>query len=64
MTGIGIGSSLADVEAAWAITLQDTSLGVEFFTAIDGSGYGGVVSDSSPTAGVTSLWAGPACIFR
>jgi len=64
MTGIGIGSSRADVEASWSITVQDTSLGVEFFTAVDGSGYSGVLSDSSPSGVVTNLWAGHACIFR
>ena len=64
MTGIGIGSSRADVESTWSITLQDTSLGAEFFTDADGSGFGGVFSDSSPTAVVTNLWAGPSCIFR
>jgi len=64
MAGIGIGSSIDDVEAVWTITIQESSLGVEFFTAIDGSGYGGVFSDSSPAAVVTNLWAGPSCIFR
>lgn len=64
MAGIGIGSGRGAVEASWSITVQDTSLGVEFFTANDGSGYGGVFSDSSPSAVVTNLWSGPSCIFR
>jgi hypothetical protein len=64
MTGIGLGSSVAELTATWNIEIQDSSLGVEFFTTDDGAGLGGVLSDSSGTAVVTNLWAGPACIFR
>jgi hypothetical protein len=58
--GIGIGKTLADLESAYAIEVAESSLGIEF-TAGD---MAGLLSSDAPTATITHLWAGEACIAR
>ena len=59
-SGVGIGSSRADLEAAYAVDISETTLGTEFaagelFGLLDGKGK---------TAKVTNMWGGVSCNFR
>ena len=56
MTGVGVGSSRADLEGAHAITVEETTLGTEF-------SFGGV-SGLLENGRVSNLWAGVSCNFR
>jgi hypothetical protein len=59
--GIGIGSSVADLRAAYpGTTFTATSLGAEF----DADGIMGVATDDTDAGEVTDMWAGTTCIFR
>lgn len=59
--GIGAGSTLAQLRAAYpATTVEETSLGMEF--AADG--LFGVVTDSTATGTVEAMLAGTNCVFR
>lgn len=60
MSGIGIGSTLHDLEDAYEVDTFDSSLGVEFFAGQ----LAGLLSDSAPNAVITNLWAGEVCMFR
>lgn len=62
--GIGLGSTLADIENNYESVVFESSLGPEFLTAPDFPAMGGLLSDSSDTAIVTNLWAGLICAFR
>lgn len=57
---IGIGSTRAELEAAYDIRTGESSLGTEFAAG----GLHGVLGGSGSSAEVTSLWSGSACIFR
>lgn len=65
MTGVGTGSSFADLAATWDVTRFESELGSEFYTG-DGEEVSlhGVLSDISDTATVVTMWAGPICTFR
>ena len=59
-SGIGVGSSRADLEAAYAAKISETSLGTEFaagelFGILDGKGE---------AAKITNMWGGVSCNFR
>ncbi len=56
MSGVGVGSSRADLEGAHAITVQETTLGTEFTF--------GDVSGILENGRVSNLWAGVSCNFR
>ncbi|MGB3201863.1 MAG: hypothetical protein WBA99_13240 [Nodosilinea sp.] len=60
VTGIGLGSTQADLESAYEVEITDSSLGVEFFTGQ----ISGLLTANDPEAEITALWAGTACIFR
>lgn len=60
MAGVGIGSTLADLEKAYAIEVAETSLGIEFTAGA----MAGLLSSDAPTATITNLWAGETCIAR
>lgn len=64
MMGIGMGSTLSDVQAGWDITVFESTLGTEFNTDVDGAGIGGLLSDNSDSAKIISYWAGFVCTFR
>lgn len=64
MAGIGWGTSLATLQDTLAISIEETSLGTEFATGNDASGYGGLLTDGSDAAVIDGLWAGPICTFR
>ena len=59
-SGVGPGSSRADLEGAYAAKISQTSLGTEFaagalFGLLDGKG---------PAAKITYMWGGVSCNFR
>jgi hypothetical protein len=61
MAGIGIGSTLAEMQSAYEIEVKKTSLGQEFSTA---SGLYGILDGSGKDAKITHLWSGVSCNFR
>lgn len=61
MAGIGIGSTLAEIQSAYAIEVKKTSLGAEFSTA---SGLFGILDGPGKDAKITHLWSGVSCNFR
>jgi hypothetical protein len=64
-TGIAIGSTRAELEAAYgpAIVIEDTTLdGVEIY--YETVALGGLLDADSPDGVITGLWAGATCIFR
>ena len=60
MSGVGVGSSRADLDAAYDAEVADSTLGPEF----SAGGLGGLLSGRTPDARVTVLWAGAICAFR
>lgn len=61
--GIGIGSSKADLEAAYGPVeiIPDSTLGIEFL--YDG-GVTGLLDADAPDGTITAIWSGVACVFR
>jgi hypothetical protein len=59
-TGIGIGSTRRQLDQAGSAAIEDSTLGIEFTS----EGVSGLLSDRSPQAEVTNLWAGATCIAR
>ncbi len=60
MAGVGIGSTRAELEEVYDISVEETTLGTEF-AAGDLFGF---LSGAGPDATVTELWAGVSCYFR
>lgn len=60
LTGIGIGSTLAELRDAMVVDVRETSIGIEFSTG----GLAGVLDGVGPDARITHLWAGATCIAR
>lgn len=60
LAGIGIGSSRETLESAYTVTVFESSIGTEFAAGP----LAGLLSDPTPAADVTDLWAGTVCIFR
>jgi hypothetical protein len=60
MSGIGIGSTRAQLESAYVIQVQQTTLGTEF----SAGALQGVLASPRPDARITALWAGTSCVFR
>lgn len=60
MAGLRVGAKRTEVERAYTLQVQETSLGTEF----DAGGIFGVFEDATPGAEVVALWAGQACIYR
>ncbi len=56
MSGIGVGSSRADLEGAHVIQVEQSTLGTEFASA----GFYGILEAGR----VSNLWAGVSCNFR
>lgn len=61
MAGISIGSTRAEMESAYVITVNKTSLGYEFSTA---SGLSGIFDGANKESKITNLWSGLSCNFR
>ncbi|HCE54540.1 MAG TPA: hypothetical protein DER05_05830 [Lutibacter sp.] len=61
MAGIGIGSTLDEIQSAYEIEVRKTSLGYEFSTA---AGMYGILEGTGKDAKITHLWSGVSCNFR
>jgi len=61
-TGLGVGSTLAQVKASLAgVRVATDTLGPEWTTE---SGLNGLLDGTSPTSKVTGIYAGESCFFR
>lgn len=60
MSNIGIGSTRAELEAAYNVQVSRSSIGTEFMA----SGLQGVLASDAANAAVTDLWAGASCVAR
>jgi hypothetical protein len=58
--GLGIGATRKQLDSATGVTIQDTTLGIEFNVA----GVSGLLSSRDPGGEVTNLWAGTTCLAR
>lgn len=61
MAGVGIGSTRAELEAAYTVKVAKSTLGQEFSTT---SGLYGILDGPGKEAVITSLWSGTSCNFR
>lgn len=59
-SGIRPGSTRRELEAAYQITVDETSLGTEFMAGA----ITGVLDGKGPDARITNMWAGVNCVFR
>ena|SRR5688572_20809330 len=59
VTGIGPGSTRRELEAAHEVTVQESTLGLEF----DAGGLFGILDGPSQDARITNMWAGVSCNF-
>ena len=59
-SGIGPGSTRAELEAAYTAKISETTLGIEFAAG----GLFGIFGSRDSTAKVTYMWAGVSCNFR
>jgi hypothetical protein len=60
MSGIGPGSTRAELEAAYEVTVEQTTLGTEF----SAGGMSGVLDGEGADARIGHMWAGVSCVFR
>jgi hypothetical protein len=60
MSGVGLGSTRRELEDAYAVKVETTTLGQEF----SAGGLTGILASPAPDARVTDLWAGTSCVFR
>lgn len=58
--GVGIGSTRKQLESAYKVTIEDSTLGIEF----SAGGMSGLLSMREPSGEITNLWAGVTCIAR
>lgn len=59
-SGLGIGSTRADLEDTYAAEIGRSTLGIEFTAG----GLAGILESEAPDARVRHLWAGVACLAR
>ena len=62
VSGVGVGSTLADLEANYDIAVIENSLGIEFFDV--SNSLFGLLDANGPDGIITHLWSGMACNFR
>lgn len=60
ISGIGIGSTRAQLLDVYDAKIEQTTLGTEFNAA----GLSGILDGPGPKAKVTNLWSGVNCVFR
>ncbi|GAA0734607.1 hypothetical protein [Sphingomonas japonica] len=60
MSGIGIGSTRAELDAAYSATVEETTLGQEFAAG----DLHGILDGAGKAATITNMWAGTSCNFR
>lgn len=61
MAGLGIGTTLAEIQSDYEIDVKKTSFGQEFSTA---SGLHGILDGTGKNAKIIHLWSGVSCNFR
>tara|TARA_R100000935_G_scaffold10692_1_gene21367 strand:+ start:30159 stop:30839 length:681 start_codon:yes stop_codon:yes gene_type:complete len=62
MSGIGVGSTRSELEAAYTIEVRKTTLGYEFSTGPEG--LYGILKGPSPEDKIEFMWSGLSCNFR
>ncbi len=62
MANIGIGSTKAELEAAYNVEIKTTSLGQEFSTIP--KGLYGIIDGTSDASQINFMWSGLSCNFR
>lgn len=60
MSNIGVMSTRAELEAAYAAEIAPSSLGIEFMAG----GLQGVLTSVADTARISNFWAGANCVAR
>jgi hypothetical protein len=60
LAGIGTGSTRTQLNKAYTVKVQQTSLGTEFTAGT----MGGILTGTKPTDKISSLWSGTTCLFR
>ena len=60
IAGVGIGTSLKNLQDAYDVEIFESSLGTEFNVGQ----MSGILSSDQPDGEITNLWAGLNCIFR
>ncbi|MEM9219455.1 MAG: hypothetical protein AAGD25_34615 [Cyanobacteria bacterium P01_F01_bin.150] len=60
IAGVGIGTSVKDLQDAYDVEILDSTLGTEFYVGQ----MSGLLSSEQPDGEITDLWAGANCIFR
>ncbi|MGF1512103.1 MAG: SH3 domain-containing protein [Elainellaceae cyanobacterium] len=60
ISGIGTGSTRAELDQVLTADVEETTLGLEFFVG----GLGGFLTGSEPDAEITALYGGTTCFFR
>ncbi len=60
MSNIGLGSTRAELQAAYNAEIARSTLGIEFMAG----GLQGILASDAPTAPITDLWAGASCVAR
>lgn len=58
--GIGVGSTRAEIEAAYAVKVFESSLGTEFAAG----GLSGTLNGPGPRAKIAAMWTGATCVMR
>ncbi|MEO8795185.1 MAG: hypothetical protein ABI390_06925 [Daejeonella sp.] len=61
MAGVGVGSTLEELESAYVTTVTKTTLGQEFAVK---SGFYGILSGTGKKAKIDVMWSGTSCNFR
>ena len=60
MSGIGPGSTRRELEAAYEVQVEETTLGTEFHAG----GLEGILDGQGQDARISAMWAGVSCVFR
>ncbi|MEO7463023.1 MAG: hypothetical protein ABIT96_09865 [Ferruginibacter sp.] len=61
MAGVGVGSTLEELESAYVTTITKTTLGQEFSIK---QGFYGILSGTGKKATIDVIWSGTSCNFR
>lgn len=60
MSGIGVGSTRAELEGVYTATIAPSTLGIEFMAG----GLQGVLENNERRAKIVAFWAGASCVAR
>jgi hypothetical protein len=64
MNGIGVGSTRAELDAAFKPAVDEFTLGTEFAIGEGDQSWGGLLSGPGRNARIEAIWAGGTCHFR